>query len=818
MIRDSADKNLISDEQDISEVLLHEITQCEKAREELVKAQAHIKHLIEFNPAVLYSCDPRRDYEATFVSDNVRWLLGYEPGDFISDPRFWVNHIHPDDAPNTRTRVVEATKLDYFVHEYRLRRKDGEYRWLRDEFRILRDEKGEPYEMVGSWVDITDRQNAEAELERYRNDLEELVLDRTHELSESNEQLRREISERKKAVAKLSRTTRALKAVNECDRVLMRVKSEPALLRQICRIVVEVAGYRLAWVGYAEVGNGQRVYPVAQAGFDDGYLDIVVVSWADDELGCGPTGTAIRTGKPAIVRNVLTDPTFAAWRDEALARGYASTIALPLIADGQTLGALNIYAAELNAFDQQEVRLLASLARDLSYGIRSVRLRKEHEQAVEALSKNREQLSTLVEAAPLAVVSLDLQGKVTSWNPAAERMLGWTEEETLSRPVPSISADRMTLCRRFIERRLRGRSTMSIETMARRKDGSQIAVSLAVAPLHDEEEKTVGYLGLIADITERKRGEEALRASAARFRAIFDDAPASMVIYDRSGVVRQINQAFEQLTGFKRKQILGKSMLETFVRPNDYDRTVEMIDLVLRGETLRNVEWQAVRPDGTTFYALTNITPLYGDDGQVEMILAVGIDITDRKLAEQRRKQLEENKKDFYRRTILAATEGKLVITEKEDILQLAGPELATWKIRSGRQLADIRDGISTIARSVGMDPSRIFDFVLVTGEAATNVVKHAKGGQASLHCTSDGLIFVVSDDGPGIDALALPEVALKRGYTTAISLGMGYKEMISMADKVYLATGPGGTTVAIRMDLHPTQEPSICNNLPDTW
>jgi len=202
----------------------------------------------------------------------------------------------------------------------------------------------------------------------------------------------------------------------------------------------------------------------------------------------------------------------------------------------------------------------------------------------------------------------------------------------------------------------------------------------------------------------------------------------------------------------------------------------------------------------------------------VEMVLALGIDVTDRKLAEQRRRQLEEHKKDFYRRTILAATEGKLVITEKADILEQAGPELATWSIRSEEQLADIRDEISAIARSMGMEAARIFDLVLCAGEATTNVVKHAKGGRASLHCTPDGLLFVVSDTGPGIDALALPEVALKKGYTTAISLGMGYKEMISIADKVYLATGPGGTTVAILMDLHPVEEPSLCDTLPDTW
>jgi anti-sigma regulatory factor (Ser/Thr protein kinase) len=100
-----------------------------------------------------------------------------------------------------------------------------------------------------------------------------------------------------------------------------------------------------------------------------------------------------------------------------------------------------------------------------------------------------------------------------------------------------------------------------------------------------------------------------------------------------------------------------------------------------------------------------------------------------------------------------------------------------------------------------------------------TNVLKHAHGGKAKLYKTNDSLLLVISDRGPGIAAVNLPELALKRGYSTAESLGMGYKAMISLADKVYLATGPGGTTVGIEMKLHP-QKPRqvILDSLPDAW
>jgi anti-sigma regulatory factor (Ser/Thr protein kinase) len=178
----------------------------------------------------------------------------------------------------------------------------------------------------------------------------------------------------------------------------------------------------------------------------------------------------------------------------------------------------------------------------------------------------------------------------------------------------------------------------------------------------------------------------------------------------------------------------------------------------------------------------------------------------------------DEHKREFYRRTILAATEGKLEITERDEIERIAGPSIASWEIRRGEDLGVIRRDIAWIAESAGMEEARIYDFVLAVGEATTNVIKHVGVGVASVHRKDESLILIVSDRGSGIEALALPEVALKRGYTTAVSLGMGYKAIISVADKVYLATGADGTTIAIWMGIRAPEAPILGAVLPDTW
>jgi PAS domain S-box-containing protein len=148
----------------------------------------------------------------------------------------------------------------------------------------------------------------------------------------------------------------------------------------------------MVWIGYAEEDEAKTVRPVAYAGFEEGYLKTLNITWADTENGRGPTGTAIRTGKPSACRNMLTDPQFAPWRKEAMKRGYASSMVFPLIGDGKTFGTITIYSKELDSFTEDEVGLLTGLANDLAYGITAIRLRAARAQAEEALRESEQRV------------------------------------------------------------------------------------------------------------------------------------------------------------------------------------------------------------------------------------------------------------------------------------------------------------------------------------------------------------------------------------------------------------------------------------------
>ena len=217
---------------------------------------------------------------------------------------------------------------------------------------------------------------------------------------------------------------RVIQALSECNHAVIHIKDEMELLRAICRIVVDVGGYRMAWVGYAEEDRDQTVTPVAKYGYEKDYLETVKVTWQDAERGRGPAGTCIRTGIPSIIRSVDTQAEFAPWKVEASKRGYASVIGLPLFLDGRKLGALTIYSSETDAFDTEEVEFLVKLSSNLSYGIGVLRLRKAQMQAEESLKEANLDLEGRVEerTAELLKVNVELRKEVEERKQAEDAM------------------------------------------------------------------------------------------------------------------------------------------------------------------------------------------------------------------------------------------------------------------------------------------------------------------------------------------------------------------------------------------------------------
>ncbi|MFA5500784.1 MAG: ATP-binding protein, partial [Candidatus Omnitrophota bacterium] len=217
------------------------------------------------------------------------------------------------------------------------------------------------------------------------------------------------ITERKKREDEFNRLNRTLKALSDNSHAIMHSKDEEEYLEKVCNIIINDCGHHMAWIGFAENNKSKSVRPVAQAGFEEGYLKSLKITWADTELGHGPTGMAIRTGKPCLCENILADPNFKPWREEALKRGYRSSIVLPLLNDNKVLGTINIYSDRPNPFLADEIKLLVKLADDVVYGIKFIGLRILEKQAKEVLKRDKETFEALVGEKTAELVNMHVQ-------------------------------------------------------------------------------------------------------------------------------------------------------------------------------------------------------------------------------------------------------------------------------------------------------------------------------------------------------------------------------------------------------------------------
>jgi signal transduction histidine kinase len=220
-----------------------------------------------------------------------------------------------------------------------------------------------------------------------------LLLFQTLQISQSRAI---EIKKRKASENDLRQKNRALHLFSQCNSAIAYASDELALLTEICRIAVESAGYKMAWIGQAKDDHMKTVKPIAYAGLEDGFLDKITVSWGENEYGYGAAGTAIRTRKPAIYRDIINNPNFKPWYEILKTRDYASIIAIPLIVDNNVFGALIIYASEIDAFDSTEVKLLDDLGKNISHGIAAIRAKKERDRAISALENERNELEKRV--------------------------------------------------------------------------------------------------------------------------------------------------------------------------------------------------------------------------------------------------------------------------------------------------------------------------------------------------------------------------------------------------------------------------------------
>ncbi|HSG23692.1 MAG TPA: PAS domain-containing protein [Azonexus sp.] len=485
-------------------------------------------------------------------------LLGCTPEDAPQNLADWLARIHSDDraAVNAAVDAQNSEKSTPCVVEYRMQHGDGSWRWLEERGCVVeRSADGSPLVTVSILIDITRRRNDQALLKNQN---------------------------------------RALNLINAVSQAVVRHEDLATMLGEVCNIAVEVGGYRLAWVAEAHHDHEKRVTPLAQSGFGDQYLEQLDISWAAAPSGNGPTGRAIRTGVPSIVRNIHTDPSFAPWRSIALHHGYQSSVALPLRVEGQIYGALNLYAAETDPFDDAEVALVENLAAELGLGIGMQRsrqaLRRSEASLLEAQRLARIghfHFDPIADTWSSSAVLDDIFGIDASYVRTAQSWRGLIHPEDSERMASYLQDQVLDKCLDFDNE----------YRIIRHQDGRVCWVRGTGKLDLDAAGRITRMFGTIQDISQSKQLEQRLRQSEAALREAQCIAQLGSWKQDlKTGMLIGSDEAYRILALPQGKPLSQTSVMER-IHPEDRDRVGETWTTGLLDQQERDIEFRILGHD-----------------------------------------------------------------------------------------------------------------------------------------------------------------------------------------------------------------------------
>jgi len=551
-------------------------------REDLVGqlGEAEMKYRSIFDNAIegIFQTTP----EGRFVTANraLARMYGYDSPEHLMESLTDVAaQLYVD--PAQRQALLEALRYDDVVSnfEFEVIRADGRTMWVRENVHAVRDEGGKLLYLEGTVEDVSGLWWGE---------------------------------QRRRLQYATARVLGDARTVEE---------ARPQILSTI--------GKALEWdIGLAWEEEAGKLHPVEM--WHQPELQIGEFEQALPHMTCRRgqrlAGEVLESGEPQWVADLSADPGCAN-AQVALACGMSSSFAIPISVNGQVRTVLEFFSPKITLPDPELVQTLGAISSQLGHLV-------ERKLAEEALRKSEMRKAAILRSALDCIITFDLDGKITEFNPAAERAFGYTQQEALGREMAEL-----IIPETLRESHRRGLALYNatnagpaqgrrMELTAMRADGQEFPVETAISRIIIDGKPM--FTAYMRDITER---QEAARITS-ELAAVVAHSNDAIVACTLEGKILSWNIGAERVYGYASEDMIGQP-LDLLIPPDRLDEFPQALTAVRRGDSLANYETIRLRKDGKRISVSVTESPIRGENGKINGLSSIARDITERKRLEE---------------------------------------------------------------------------------------------------------------------------------------------------------------------------------------
>lgn len=529
-----------------------------------------------------------------------------------------------------------------------------------------------------------------AELETMAAIAVDLMEMRTAALQLNAEGARRDLAEKE---------LKRQRDLKELLQVIAVAANQAASIETAGRVAVEQICRRLNWpVGNLLVAEEDRLVPtdVRHISDDNRFSALDRASSSSTfERGEGLPGRVLEQGSYVFIGGPGAQEDFPR-AEAARSAGIRAALGFPILIDDEVVGALEFFCVEPDEPDEEIVDAMVHVGTQLGRVVERARATAgaaAREQLALGRAEAASRLAAIVESSRDAIFGKSLEGKIISWNSAAEAMYGYPASEIVGRSVQVlVPPDRKHEVPKILARVRSGEAVQQHETERVAKDGRTLQVSISVSPVKGPSGEIIGAATIARDITSQKQMEATLRDNAERTRSILETASDAFVALDSTGVISEWNRRAEEMFGWSHDEAVGRRLEDTIIPERYRERHVAGLERFFatgEGPILdRRIEIEALCRDGTEFLVELAVWALRSDgDCSFNAFIA---DISERKKAEE-----EIQASEAFKSAILAGIAEGVIVTDDSDRIVMVNPameRLGGWSIDevAGRPLTDV--------------------------------------------------------------------------------------------------------------------------------